>query len=120
MSILNYNIMNIILDKKAFTEWHDRIVNIHKEFDEKYYIYIDDFVMNGIKSINFNEDYIGEFCYISYKEGHYCEYCNSVYLFGVNSRDSIGPYNIADGYITNVYQHKCSICRGIKLPINYM
>jgi len=32
--MINYNIMNIILDKKAFKEWEERMININDEYGE--------------------------------------------------------------------------------------
>ena len=119
--MINYNIMNIILDKKAFKEWQYRVRDINKEYKEKYRVYVYDINSYILKDyiLNIDEDFNGYFMYIFYKERIYCEGCiyDSEFHVDFNHRDGDGIYC---KYILSIYEKKCDECRGIRLPINYL
>ena len=109
--------MKIILDKKAFIEWKDKIGDIHKELYETYDIIVCNYV--DIR-YNFNDNYDGIFTSISRKEDCICDTCSDVYDFMFNYR-----YNTVDRFICNIYSVNCGVCGidgdyvKIDLPKNY-
>ena|SRR3972149_752018 len=118
--MLNHNIMNIILDKMAFNKWQNRVIEIHKELDEKYYINVD--IEYDYASYNFKDDYDGTFTHIF--SNKICIKCSNR-LIAFNYRElRYGKmiYLLNHCIITNVnYDSLCNRCNNfvIQLPSNY-
>ena|SRR3989304_6925691 len=94
--MINYNIMNIILDKKAFEEWQDKVIKVHKEFDAIYCS-------------------LGNQC-VRIRYHKICSKCKDWYFIHFTYRQPKGKlYN--DKYIASV--NTCRFCYKIILPINY-
>ena len=103
--------MNLILDKKSFIEWQNKIRNIIEELNEKYYI-----VTESGFTTNFTRDYLylGKFIHICSKNQLFCGKCNRKHYINFNYRYKIWKYN---KYIKSIY--KCDKCLKIKLSKNY-
>ena len=124
---INYNIINIIMYKKAFMEWKYRIQNIHKELDKEYNITVrkDD---SFEETFNFNENYDGEFCYIYNMSTNNCKNCIvPLYIMMIyNNRDIeyLSKKRIKDNdsdYIYTKFKPLCYMCRQLaSLPKNYL
>ena len=118
---MNYNIMNIILDKVALKEWQEKIENIHKELDEKYTISSSNDGSNHLFVSRFNCDYDGDFYYIRNIYIKYCQYCNNgvIILYNYRHTDD-GMYEKDDYIYVNELRCNCNTyIENIKLPKNY-
>ena len=94
--MINYNIMNIILDKKAFEEWQDKVIKVHKEFNAIYCSQLNKSVCNRYPKK--------------------CSKCTHVYYMSFNYRQPKGKFYY-DKYIASL--NTCVWCYKIILPINY-
>jgi len=120
--MINYNIMNIILDKKAFEEWQDKVIKVHKEFDKKYGIIVK---YNGrFLEIDINEIYNGNFINLFTKDKVKCINCNNYYHVFFNHRNiknnEYYHQSVSSiGYISSIYIPICVNCIKVELPKNY-
>src|SRR3972149_10614314 len=108
--MINYNIMNIILDKKAFEEWQDKVIKVHKEFDKKYGIIV--IYNRRFLEIDINEIYNGNFFNLFIKDKVKCINCKEYYYVYFNHRN-IEKY-IFSKYIYIRNKSMCFFCTSSK------
>ena len=111
--------MNIILDKKAFNEWKDRVTNIHQELDEKYCI--DVAAVYDYITCVFNDDYDGTF--VSISSNKECMQCfDSIMSFNhrnLNGEEYTEEYNRIMNIKNDVLCCWCNNKSIVQLPKNY-
>ena len=111
--------MNIILDKKAFEEWQDKVIKVHKEFDKKYGIIV--IYNRRFLEIDINEIYNGNFINLFTKDKVKCINCNNYYYVYFNHRE-IGKYMFSK-CICIRNKSMCFYCTDSKsstiIPANY-